>query len=645
MIFFIVGHRKSSEPIQNQSNDRISPAKTSAEPSTTPSSSNAPNPPPRKIKLNRTNLLVSVANSSKNVTTLPKSVPENVSANKAAQSRSSPSKNKKSSEKIDQSDLELLEKIKNNNSNVVKPSVQRKTVVRERKESDGDELTLELSDSEKLYLLEGFQSPNSDNGKENENDIASQHDINKDNENKAPDSITSKNKETDGKSDDLDGTTGIKRKYRIKNKNLRKRVKLKDINKRRDSLNKSENVLNSENISHEGIRSDEIVELLKNPLDDEINEIINKSDGECSYSSDEEMEEEKSEIFCISDDELPNRDKAPVEMNDACNDSEHLPLNEDSTSVQPINDMENVCTNDEQNKEIAMETNENELVVKNDDHSNNVEKTETIVNNHETGNSSDRVFEISDNSEDDASNVFSKEPTREEIEELSRKIDYEIERESLDILGDSSIDLKIRDNEKTPESDHQADVSVESVSWKTRWLNSNKVQRVLATSNLCNALRKKNIELKKKLENDAAKIVQEEKLPETPPEIPLVEENMNCQDIEGSVSQYEKLTASTKYVDPVQEPKIDEKTMVTDAKQIMKMYKKLLKIHSLDENIDNPKKKSKKNKKDKKRDKKEKKKNKIIEVNPTENVSADLVNNEAEEEQSENIEETSKVSE
>lgn len=603
--------------------------------------------------MNRTNLLVSVANNSKNVTNassnLPKSASENV-LNKVAQLRNSPT--------IDQSDLELLEKIKNNNSRGAKPVIQRKPIVRERRESEADELTLELSDSEKMYLLEGFQSPKSYTGNVETNDIVLGQEMNKDSESKSLDSANA------SKNNDLDGTKKLKRKYRINNKNLHKRVKLKDddiTQKNTDSsnnFNKSENISNSENISDEGIILDENVELFQNPLDDEMNKIVNKSDGECSYSSNEEISKENPEIFCISDDELPNvGNKVSVEINDEnkndlSSDSEKVPPNEITCeNIQPTDDNQNECSNDNINginKDIPypMEISESELIIKNDS-SNNIEQTEMVVNNHETGNTFDRVLEISDNSEDDISNVFSKEPTREEIEELSRKIDFEIERENLDISGDSSIDLKIKDNEKTPESENQTDETAEGISWKMRWLKSNKVQRVLATSNLCNALRKKNIELKKKLENNAKTVVQiEEKPPASPIEEPcIVEEKSNCQEIEGSVSQYEKLTGSTKYVDPIQEPKVDEKAMATDAKQLMKMYKKLLKIHSLDEDIDGSKKKSKKNKKDKKRDKKEKKKNKTKDATPPESVSADLSNNDAMEQHPENVEEPSKVSE
>lgn len=317
------------------------------------------------------------------------------------------------------------------------------------------------------------------------------------------------------------------------------------------------------------------------------------------------------------------------------------------------------------------------------------------------------VFEISDDTSDEETTSMSKEPTTEEIIELSKKIDSEIDREDIvferRITGET-VDVEMR--QEILKSVGVCDEELSDSSWKERWLKSDKVRKVLATSNLCNALRKKNKEIKLKLiedkaeealikkqkEDDESKLkhikktrmdtnlnVEDEadqRLLEAPDirsktgmndqidtetkdshecnvkideawtedvksgvetkestieGIKSVDESKECCiegaeigvrpkdgafedgkalegtkiDVpskltpdEGSVDLYMTLASSTKYVDPVIDH-IEEnrkKAMAKDARQLMKMYKKLVKIHN---KVSGDKKKKKKDKKEK----------------------------------------------
>lgn len=312
------------------------------------------------------------------------------------------------------------------------------------------------------------------------------------------------------------------------------------------------------------------------------------------------------------------------------------------------------------------------------------------------------IFEISDDSSDEEVTSMSKEPTTEEIVELSKKIDSEIDRE--DIVFERRVTGEMVDVEMRQEILKSVGVSAEELtdsSWKERWLKSDKVRKVLATSNLCNALRKKNKEIKLKLIEEAKaeqalikKQKQEEEIKfkqikklKTRIETNLnveddsheigvktgindqidaesdvkivagctegvksgVETNESCNEgvisevetkescfegaeidiepkdgaleggidvepsklmpIEGSVDLYMTLASSTKYVDPVIDH-IEEnrkKVMAKDARQLMKMYKKLVKIHSKVAGEKKKKKKKEKKERKEKKDEKEKK--------------------------------------
>lgn len=204
---------------------------------------------------------------------------------------------------------------------------------------------------------------------------------------------------------------------------------------------------------------------------------------------------------------------------------------------------------------------------------------------------SDQVYELSDDSsnedEIETQNVLSKEPTTAEIEALSAKID-EIER--IDVITEEEI--------KEYEAKHQEAKEI-AMSWKDRYLDSKKVKRVLNTSNILNALRKKNRQLKKRLEESK---VENQEADNVVPTIDVVSTVENVQEeikepeiAEGSIEHYNTLEGSTKFVDPVKEPPITD-TLKKDAKQLLKMYKKLLKYNDMSRKKDPTKKKKKKNK-------------------------------------------------
>ncbi|CAB3258054.1 unnamed protein product [Arctia plantaginis] len=201
---------------------------------------------------------------------------------------------------------------------------------------------------------------------------------------------------------------------------------------------------------------------------------------------------------------------------------------------------------------------------------------------------SDEVYELSDDSSNDdeteTQNVLSKEPTAAEIEALSAKID-EIDR--IDVITEEEI--------KEYEAKHEED-KAKTMSWKDRYLDSNKVKRVLNTSNILNALRKKNRQLKKRLEESKAETQGTDDLVPTAQDVQ--EETKEPEIAEGSIEHYNTLEGSTKFVDPVKEPPITD-TLKKDAKQLLKMYKKLLKYNDMSRKKD-PTKKKKKKKKEKK---------------------------------------------
>ncbi|XP_038220466.1 dentin sialophosphoprotein [Zerene cesonia] len=213
-------------------------------------------------------------------------------------------------------------------------------------------------------------------------------------------------------------------------------------------------------------------------------------------------------------------------------------------------------------------------------------------------NCTDDVFEYLELSDDSSCcevegvSVLSKEPTAQEIAALSAKID-EIEREEV------ITEEEIREYEQLEANKDKDSEQVENISWKDRYLESKKVKNVLNTANILNAMRKKNKELKHKMEQ-AKKENVETKEAEVPQEVATASGV-----VEGSIDHYNTLEGSTKFVDPikdVEERKVS-KEMEKDAKQLLKMYKKLLKYNDMNKKKDPNKKKKKKQKKNKDKDK------------------------------------------
>ncbi|KAF9796949.1 hypothetical protein SFRURICE_012580 [Spodoptera frugiperda] len=190
------------------------------------------------------------------------------------------------------------------------------------------------------------------------------------------------------------------------------------------------------------------------------------------------------------------------------------------------------------------------------------------------------IMELSDSSSCyEVECTLSKEPTASEIEALSAKID-EIEREEI------ITQKEIEDYEKREAEKREWEI-VENTSWKDRYLDSTKVKKVLSTANILNALRKKNIDLKKRLAETKKEI-----------EIQVVEIEKEKESSleEGTIEQYNTLGSSTTYVDPVKELPKDLKK---DAKLLLKMYKKLLKYNDINKTDDPSKKRKKKSKRSK----------------------------------------------
>lgn len=271
------------------------------------------------------------------------------------------------------------------------------------------------------------------------------------------------------------------------------------------------------------------------------------------------------------------------------------------------------------------------IVIREDvDHQDNPNNT-TIDEGHSNNKGDDDIVSLDDDDDiyeileisDDSSCyevegiTVSKEPTAAEIAALSAKID--------EINTGDVIVINEEDNEENAETlgnNENVSEEIESISWRDRYLGSNKVKRVLTTSNILNALRKKNKELKRKLEESKKKIEEV-----TEGEKQVLEKISDF--VEGSIEHFNTLQGSTKYVDPVV-PEVQKevenkegtqtedgksiegqgsegglkevtKEMEKDAKQLLKMYKRLLKYNDM-----NKKKEKDRNKKKKKKHKKNK---------------------------------------
>ncbi|CAH0403994.1 unnamed protein product [Chilo suppressalis] len=330
-------------------------------------------------------------------------------------------------------------------------------------------------------------------------------------------------------------------------------------------------------------------------------ETKNLSDGELSERASSEIEaiELQPEVVCISDDETDKKSQKKKKKKEKKSKKEKKAKKSKSDFRE----------SGDQN--FFKETDKDGTNVKNTDTDDaNIVKIDVASDNY------DDVYEILELSDDSScyeveGTVLSKEPTAEEIEALSAKID-QIERE--DVVTEEEIRehemREIEENgERVPEED------LENISWKDRYLDSQKVKKVLSTSSIFNALRKKNKELKRKMEEAKKREEVKETEIENPPADDTNADVSNV--VEGTIEHFNTLQGSTKYVDPVSvEPKgkpVDHnneeiainkeeneqspqvtREMKKDAKQLLKMYKRLLKYNDMTKQKDPSKKKKKK---------------------------------------------------
>ncbi|CAG4952977.1 unnamed protein product [Parnassius apollo] len=310
------------------------------------------------------------------------------------------------------------------------------------------------------------------------------------------------------------------------------------------------------------------------------------SEGEISdhESSEVEASDLKPEIVCISDEETDSKKSHKKKKNKK---QKKVKKEKKSKKSQDFRNGEDENFYKESNTKV-----DNSDVTTNTPHVSAEIDAESYID--------DDVYEVLELSDESSCNdvegtVLSKEPTAEEIEALSAKID-EIER--VEVVTEE----EIREHDRL-QAQKEAEGEAENVSWKDRYLVSKKVIKVLSTSNILNAMRKKNKELKRKLEQS-----KNEKVATLSN---IVERNIEVNLEEGSIEHYNTLEGSTKYVDPVREEKEiqDEmkevtegkitKEMKKDAKQLLKMYKKLLKYNDMNRQTNPLKKKKKKQKRNK----------------------------------------------
>lgn len=345
------------------------------------------------------------------------------------------------------------------------------------------------------------------------------------------------------------------------------------------------------------------------------------SEGELSDRESSEIEayDLKPEVVYISDEEAgktrkkkkkkekkSKKEKKNKNKDREVNDQKHNKIDDNATGSQELScmpvdtDTANKDSSHIPSEDVQKEHTDKPTPTAEDDKKSQKHKSSPVVDQNQSDIGEDspgEVIEISDEIyilSDDSSNedetetkgVLSKEPTASEIEALSAKID-EIER--VEVITEE----EIREYETMK-------LNEEAMSWKERYLDSKKVKKVLNTSNILNVLRKKNKQLKMRLKESKAESQEESKDGQEGNKEAEVSKDTAI--AEGSIEQYNTLQGSTKFVDPVKEAPIND-TLKKDAKQLLKMYKKLLKYNDINRKRDpNKKKKKKKSKKIKEKD-------------------------------------------
>ncbi|GBP80742.1 hypothetical protein EVAR_89319_1 [Eumeta japonica] len=439
-----------------------------------------------------------------------------------------------------------------------------------REGSDHDEITLQLSDTEKMDLLEDFDRKNLDNTSSSESDASTDIGLS------AETSVTA-------------GSIEFINHHKDSNTNQCDRQLESQLNDFHDAnLNNDGEMLYEQSVEVEQIESD------NNPL-------LKKNDVKLCLDPLKEAGIQALELNVHNKNQDSDFDSKNIDEEKKLT----KPLNSNENQVNIDHHQEINQVNDMSEGEISDKPS-SEVIVKDIDPTVSTIGNETLMDKQEKLNSDGKskqlnscnkimaspvdsgqqnyindvceIFEISDDSsyyEEEGVSVLSKEPTTEEIEAFSARIDHEIQREELTTGEEGNKDL-------------------ENISWKHRYLDSKKVKKIMSTANILNALRKKNKELKRKIEESKNKTDNEvaDDIIVSPP----VEE--------GTVDQYNTLEGSTKYVSPPSVTTEDSakhlhKEMKRDAKQLLKMYKRLLKYNDMQKEPRKSKSKKKKNKKGK----------------------------------------------
>ncbi|XP_050681500.1 dentin sialophosphoprotein [Leptidea sinapis] len=522
--------------------------------------------------------------------------------------------------------------VNNGSKSRTKTKKKQKKINKNNKDgSDHDEIMLQLSDTEKMDLLEDLEQKSSEDSDSSSGTTTSDSDSEND------DSVT--NKEDKDTSDDS----------KENNKNSSKNIHENDtmaIQENRDSQSKNENVNIDVEVFKEiphssedkvnNIQSTKLIMGITENKDD-IEKYTHFSAGveSVDLNTDEEKVESKAEhntilknteiesvrdeidqnINAMELDKSPNEKESETqktitqtetieegEIKDENKELSEGEVSQESVEVKALPDVDS--NNDKKKKRKDKKTKKSKKNKKadfresadqnfyKDYNTGNIiaslrsgDETETkllktdmqCISYKETDAKDDDVIEYLELSDDSSCHevegvsVLSKEPTAEEIAALSAKMD-EIERE--EVVNESEIAL-CDTNE------------IANTTWKDRYLESTKVKKVLNTSNILNAIRKKNIELKRKMEESKKQHIEDTEKP--------AEEIPPSDIIEGSLDHYNTLEGSTKFVDPAREEKNVSKEMKSDAKMLLKMYRKLLKYNDMNRKKD-PKKKKKKNK-------------------------------------------------
>ncbi|XP_050346789.1 repetitive organellar protein-like [Nymphalis io] len=532
----------------------------------------------------------------------------------------------------------------------LKRKQKKKSKKNEKDGSDHDEITLQLSDTEKMDLLENFNREDYDNftsssSKDSESsseDESVKDVLNKNIETDKIDEITTKNTNTTELLLDNNKTsenikisdTTAKENHSMQEvnsqttdvvKNVEQEVYSPEKNNAEDNVEKVTILSNKENLTNDCNLEDhaKIIKIGEDTAitlqnEGSINENVNLNIVNTQENNNEGQIEEgeiisKNELNEeLSDGEISDKNCTKVDPGDASSKVVYI-SDEEMNYAKTTKNKKKEKKSKKQKKskkkdfresgnqnffEINESKNENSETEKiNVDHQTTETKIEGQPDNILTIDVDDddifEIFELSDESSDvEGDSVLSKEPTAAEIAALSAKID-EIHNEDI-VINKKDTFVSVDGNNEE-----------ENISWRDRYLDSKKVKRVLTTSNILNALRKKNKDIKKMLE--ATKNVTEGISPK------VCESNVV---VEGSIEHFKTLEGSTKYVDPIEtdkeekeqnegnsDNKIVSKEMEKNAKLLLKMYKKLLKYNDINKQKDPNKKKKKKQKRNKDKEK------------------------------------------